>query len=142
MTTGITIEARVLGQKRLAPAWRLPIPDERGGSRRLLRDLITQIVLAEVAAFRERQETRRLIQILTPDEIALGIEKGKVDLGERDLDQVVDPQAAVATALQAFEDGLYFVFIDAEQKKALDDEVFLQSVSRVQFVRLTPLAGG
>ena len=142
MTTGITVEARVLGQKRQAPAWTVPIPDVGGGSRRLLRDLITQVVLAEVDAFRERQEGRRLMQILTPEQIIQGVEKGKVDLGGRDLEQEVEPQAAVATALQAFEDGFYFVFVDGEQQTALDGELFLRADSRVAFVRLTPLAGG
>lgn len=142
MTTGITIEARVLGQKRPAPVWTVPIPEIGGGTTRLLRDLIAQVVLAEVSAFQVRQEERKLIRILTPEAIAKGVENGKVDLGGRDLEQVVEPQAAVDTALQAFEDGLYFVFIDNEQQTALDSEVILQPDSRIVFVRLTPLAGG
>lgn len=142
MVVGITIEARVLGQKRPAPAWTVPIPEVGDGSLQLLRDLITRVVLAEVSAFRERQEGRRLIQLLTPEEIARGVERGKVDLGGRDLVQEVEPQAAVAAALQAFEDGLYLVFVDGERQTGLDRQVFLQPDSRVAFLRLTPLAGG
>jgi hypothetical protein len=45
-------------------------------------------------------------------------------------------------ALQAFEDQLYFVFIDGVQQQHLDQPVRVQSGSRVLFVRLVPLAGG
>ena len=141
MTTGITIEAKVLGQKRQIPAWTVPFSDA-GGSRQLLRDLITRVVVAEVNAFRERQEANRLIRFLTPEQITRGVEAGKVDMGGRDLVQEVDPEVAVGAALQAFEDGLYYVFVDGEQQLALDGEVFLRADSRVAFVRLTPLAGG
>jgi hypothetical protein len=48
----------------------------------------------------------------------------------------------VRVALQAFEDQLYFVFIDGVQQQHLDQPVQVQSGSRVLFVRLVPLAGG
>jgi hypothetical protein len=67
---------------------------------------------------------------------------GKVDSGERDLKQAVDVEAAVTAALQAFEDGLYFVFAGAEQIASLDSEVVLQPEMRLAFVRLVALAGG
>jgi hypothetical protein len=44
--------------------------------------------------------------------------------------------------LQAFEDGLYFVFIDEVQQTNLDSEVFLKANSKVIFLRLTALVGG
>jgi len=45
-------------------------------------------------------------------------------------------------ALQAFEEGLYFVFIDEVQQANLDSEVFLKMDSKVVFLRLTALVGG
>jgi hypothetical protein len=63
-------------------------------------------------------------------------------MGGRDLDQKVDADEAVATALEAFEDGLYLVVVDGQELRNLDAQVFLQPDSRVAFVRLTLLAGG
>ena len=107
-----------------------------------LRDLLTQIVRSEVANFKDRQRQRRLLQVLSPAQISLGVEQGKVDLGGSDLAQEVDVDEAIATALQAFTDGLYFVFLDEQQQGNLDDVVTLQPDSQLLFLRLVPLAGG
>jgi hypothetical protein len=108
----------------------------------VLQELISRVVLDEVTAFQKRQTERRFVHLLTATEIDLGVERGKVDMGGRDLNQQVDPQAAVDTALQAFLDGLYFVFVDGEQVLGLDDPVRLDPGSTVSFVRLVALAGG
>jgi len=107
-----------------------------------LRDLIARIVLDEVAAFDARQAERRVLRVLTPSEIDAQAVQGKVSMGGQDLAQEVDPQAAVEAALQAFEDGIYYVFIDEVQQIALDDPVHLGPDSRVTFLRLVALAGG
>jgi hypothetical protein len=140
----ITIQAKVVGQKRpLFTDFRLPLPPEVAGSGcTTLRDLITLIVQHEVEAFRQRQEGRRLAQVLSPQDIERGAERGKIDSGERELQQDVDENVAVGTALQAFEDGLYFVFVDDVQQEALDQTVFVGDDSKVMFVRLVALAGG
>lgn len=140
----VAVEAKVVGQKRpLITDYRLPLPPELTGSGRMtLRDLITCIVIEEVDAFRQRQEERRLAQVLSPQDIEQGAKRGKIDSGERDLLQEVDDDAAVATALQAYEDGLYFVFLDDVQQEALDQTIFVGEDSRVMFVRLVALAGG
>ncbi len=138
----LLVEAKLVGQRKpVFSDWRIDLP-QRGGDHLRLRDLITRVVLEEVAAFKTRQQQRRLAQVLTPQQIEAGRVKGKIDPGERDLKQEVDPDAAVATALQAYEDGLYFVFIDGVQQTGLDSEVFLQPESRVTFLRLVALAGG
>jgi hypothetical protein len=95
-----------------------------------------------VEAFQKRQGERRLARILSRVEIEQGAAQGKVDPGLRDLKQDVSPEAAVGTALQAFEDGVYFIFIDGVQQTRLDSEVFLKPESRVSFIRLVALAGG
>ena len=68
--------------------------------------------------------------------------RGKVDMGQRDLVQKVDEQVAVATALQAFEDGLYLVIIDGHEQRELDCEVYLTPESHITFLRLVMIAGG
>lgn len=144
MPSTMTVAAKVLGQKNPLGRWSIPIPAgwQEPGARVTVRDLIAAVVLEEVQAFRTRQEEQRLTRILTEAEIAQGVEQGKVEMGGRDLAQVVDPQAAVATALQAFDDGLYFVFVDAEQQISLDSAVSVQPGAQVTFVRLVALAGG
>ncbi len=138
----LLVEAKLVGQRRpVFSGWRVDLP-QRSGDHLRLRDLITRVVLEEVEAFQKRQEERRLARVLSPAQIEAGRVKGKIDPGERDLQQQVDPEAAVGTALQAFEDGLYYVFIDGVQQAGLDSEVFLQPESQVTFLRLVALAGG
>ena len=145
MSAVITIDGKVLGRSRpLFADWAVPYPPDLrdGGDHLTLRDLISRIVRAEVEAFRERQARRRLVRVLSREQIAEGLQKGKVDAGGRDLQQEVDEDDAVATALQAFEDGLYLVVLDGQQQRDLDRQVFLRPDSRVTFLRLVMLAGG
>jgi hypothetical protein len=145
MSVNILVDGTAIGQKRpLFTDWHVELPpvDERNGGRLKLRDLIRYIVDKEVDAFKNRQEERKLARIMSSQEIAQGVERGKVDPGERDLEQSVDNEEAVAIALKAFEDGLYFVFIDEVQQTNLDSEVFLKTNSKVVFLRLTALVGG
>src|SRR5207253_7328583 len=56
-------------------------------------------------------------------QIADGAARGKIDMGGREYDpQAADPDAAVAAALQAFEDGLYLVVLDEQELKRLRSE--------------------
>ena len=141
----ISLEGKVLGQKKpIFSNWTMELPPSPagGGDRLRLRDLITSTVTREVQAFRERQEKRKLALIMTPAEIEQGLAKGKVGPYERDFQQQVDTDQAIAAALQAFEDGIYYVFVDKVQYMNLDDEVILKPGSNVVFLRLVALAGG
>jgi hypothetical protein len=141
----ITIQSKRLGSKKpLFPDWFISYPPTwpASGGYTTLRDLISRIVEEEVAAFRQRQEERRLFRALTASDVAQGARTGKIDPGGRDLEQTVDEAESVAVALQAFEDGLYFVFIDGQQQKELDHTVFVGPNSTVTFIRLVALAGG
>jgi hypothetical protein len=143
MTSALTISGKVIGKTQpLFTHWELLLPERTEQTPLTLRDLLTQIVLAEIAGFTERQTQRRLMQILTPAQIRLGVEQGKVESGGSDLEQEIDPEGAIATALQSFTDGLYFVFLDEQQQENLDDIVTLQPNSELLFLRLVPLVGG
>jgi hypothetical protein len=140
----LTLSARAVGRRKpLVPDWQVPWPpeEESGGEPLTLRQLITRIVRAEVEAFEKRQQERKLVRILTEGQIAAGLDKGRVDSGGRDLHQKVNEDDAVATALQAFEDGIYLVFLDEEEQRDLDRQVFLRPDSHLRFVRLVMLAG-
>jgi hypothetical protein len=145
MSTTFVVEGKILGQKRpLFTDWHIELPPiwQREGDRIKLRDLITCVVFEEVEAFRKRQEERRLARILSRAEIEQRASTGKVDPGDRDLKQEVNTDEAVGAALQAYEDGLYFVFVDGVQQTSLDSELHLKTESKVTFIRLVALAGG
>lgn len=141
MSSTINVSGKVFGKtKPLFSDWSIPLPENLNPI--TLRALLTQIVKAEVEAFCTRKEQRRLTRFLTPLEIELGKEKGKIEMGGIDISSPVDSQEAVDNALQGFLDGLYFVFIDEKQQESLDNAVFLQPDSQILFLRLTPLMGG
>jgi hypothetical protein len=115
------------------------------GDTQTLRDLLAAVVTREVAAFGERQGQRQLTRVLLPEEITQGAELGKIDMGGHSEGADVQPVSAaqaVATALQAFEDRLYLVFVDGQQVQTLDAPVALHEDSHLRFVRLVALIGG
>jgi hypothetical protein len=143
----VMIQGRGLGlRKPLFEDFSIPPPDDAGdGGPLTLCDLITHIVLNEVAAFEKRQTARRLDRVLSGQQIDQAAERGKISPEGRDpqhaSNTTVDVDAAIATALEAFVDGLYLVVIDGDEYRNLDAIVYLTVDSRVTFVRLTFLAG-
>ncbi len=147
----ISVEAKVFGKRKsLFSGWQpqVTLPTDTDGQT-ALRDLIIAAVTSEVAAFHERQDQRKLARVLTAEQIQQGAEAGKIDAagwsGASDGQvepQTVDLQEAIAAALQGFEDGLYYVFVDDVQITALDHRVAVREGSRLLFVRLVALVGG
>jgi hypothetical protein len=143
MSSTITVEAKMLGQRKpLLADWHVSLPpDQRPPS--TLRELIEVVVRAEVTAYDQRQEERRLTRVLSAAQIEAAAAHGKVEMGGRDANaDAADPDVAVARAVQAFEDGAYFVFLDDVQHTELDGRIELHSESRMLFLRLVALAGG
>ena len=141
----ITVTGKSLGRRqRLFADFSIPAPPESGGEGgTTLRDLISRIVAEQVKQFKERQEQRQFLRVLTERQISDAAEKGKIESGASEVDkQQVDVDEAIGVAHEAFEDGLYFVVVDDEQVEKIDQQVYLQPDSRVTFIRLTPLAGG
>jgi hypothetical protein len=141
----LTISGKTVGRKKpLFADWSVPPPPDLGdGGSLTLRDLLGHVVRSEVAAFQKRQKDRLSLRVLSEKEIEKGAEKGKIEMGGSEVaPQKVDPEEAVAVALEAFEDGLYLVIVDEEEKKDLDGQVFIQPDSKIAFVRLAMLAGG
>jgi hypothetical protein len=142
----MVIETRIAGKKaRALDRWSIPTPPGAdpgdGGHGITLRDLITRVVLAEVAAFDHREQARRLVRVLSDIEIAEGAARGKIDAAGRAPTGPVDAQAAVGAALQGFEDGLYLVILEGVEQRSLDSQVFPKPTSQLVFLRLTFLAG-
>jgi len=139
------IRGKGLGRRKpLFADWSIPLPPEwRGEGGVTLRDIITRIVREQIQAFRHRQEDRQGLKVLASRQIANAAETGRITLGESEVGlQAVDEEAAISSALQAFEDGLYLVVIDEVEYKELDRQVPVLEDSRITFLRLTLLAGG
>ena len=142
MPATLTVKGKIVGQPRAPfPDWSVVLAPDPAAPL-TLREVLRAVVCAEVEAFRLRQEERRLTRVLTPAAIAAAAARGKVDLGGHDEAPAVEAEAAVAVALQAFADGLYFVFVDEEHQEDLDRIVLLREQSEILFLRLIPLAGG
>lgn len=140
----LTISAKAIGRKKpILGDFSIPAPEGIATGKPLpLRDVIAHVVRSEVAAFRERQAERRLFRAMTAKEISEGVATGKVAAGPSDLDQAVDTEQAVATALEAFGDGMFLVVVDDVEITDLNATVALTETSKLTFIRLTLLAGG
>jgi len=135
----VIINTKIVGKR--GPAL-TPLVLETSEDRPTLCALIEAIVREQVGSFRDRQQSRRLLHILTEKQMAAGVEAGKLAFGGDDLDQAVDVDAAIDAACTAFQDGLFFVFLDGAQVMTLNETVELGSSTEALFVRLVPLAGG
>lgn len=147
----LRVEAKMLGKRKPTSAtWSIALPatflQEVSGSEHVpsLRHLITYIVREEVRAFQIRQEWQRLLRVLQPQEVVEAARTGKISMGGAQVQErePVDEDAAVEVALQGFQDGIYFVFIDGQKQNDLDDPVQLSATSTLLFLRLVALVGG
>jgi len=84
---------------------------------------------------------RHLIEHVVRRQIDAGAARGKVDPAAKGRAQTIDEEDAVATAMIAFEDGLYLVLVDGVEHHDLDERVALRPDSRLVFLRLAFLAG-
>ncbi|MDX1436058.1 MAG: hypothetical protein R3335_04560 [Anaerolineales bacterium] len=145
MSFDLTVRARALGRKRsLVPDISIPVPTDWqiGGRAMNLRELITLVVAHELRAFEARQEENHFVRVLTERQLERGRAAGVITHGDRDFDQPVSTDEAVAVSLQAFQDGLYYVFIDEVQYLDLEQAVYINEESTLTFIRLVALTGG
>lgn len=136
----LTIESKQFGRKQSRYSSILTLP-EGGEGVLTVRQLLHLIVQEEVRAFNQRENTRQKPHLLTPELIADGAQRGKVGLVERDK-QSADAEQAFARAIEAFQDGLYFLFINGQQQKDLDQPIPIANTLHLMFLRLTALVGG
>ncbi|WP_068498183.1 hypothetical protein [Paenibacillus kribbensis] len=107
-----------------------------------LRELIAATVALNIQRLREKQDSVALIPFLTEEEIQMQGETGKVGFGSIYNDAIPDIKDAVDTAMQAFEDGLYRVFVRDEEAAEPDAPLLLEDGDEIVFIRFTMLAGG
>jgi hypothetical protein len=125
---------------RRSPGW-----DRReivlDGEIRTAGELLAAVVAHEVEAFGKRKQAGNLLRVMTDRELREGVEAGRVAFGDQEADaRRPDLEAAIATAKQAFLDGLFFLFWNERQVETLDEEI--AGPGELLFVRLTALVGG
>ncbi len=81
---------------------------------------------------------------LTEEEIAAQHQHGMIHLPNQNGSAIFlpDTKVPVQKALRAFQVGTYIVLIDKKRMQTLDEEILFTPTTSIQFVRLTPLAGG
>ena len=136
----IVVRAEVVGRR--GPAFS-PIELQPESTFETIRELLAAIVRQQVNEFRERKAESRFLQVLSGAKIREGTDSGKIISGNQDPDsRIPTVEDATTVALQAFEDGLYYMFVNDVQIESLDQPVAASDVHDVLFVRLTPLVGG
>lgn len=106
-----------------------------------LRDLITAVVRIETERYNARETEKMLLPFLTEAQIEDQSVAGKVGFGRIYAERKADPKAAVETALQGFEDGLFRVIVNDSEVKESDASIRLNEGDTLTFVRLSFLAG-
>jgi hypothetical protein len=147
MTVAVRVSATVTGHRRRGVREHdlvLELPPGRISA----RQLIEAAVSAEVAAYQARAEEAALVRVLTDKSLAGDLALGAVRAGgPRDAGPGAaaparaDVSGAVQTALIAFEDGIFKVFI-GDDELADDGDADLSDGAALLFLRLVPLAGG
>jgi len=82
--TRMIVEARVVGQPRTITDRELQLDPNRMST---LRDLIRELVAQELAGFSRRQRGNSLLRVITPADLARGVETGRYVTGRRDPQQ-------------------------------------------------------
>lgn len=110
-------------------------------SPKTVRELIRECVRTCVSRYVERAEKSDTPDPLTSEQIADMSEIGKIAFGINYGEKLPDEEKAVADAYQAYEDGLFRVFIGEDEAGEIDSEESISEGSEVTFIRLVMLAG-
>ena len=149
MTVAVRVSATVTGHRRKGVREHdlvLALPPGEVTA----RQLIEAAVAAEVTAFQARAEEASLLRVLTRKSLDADLARGVVRTGGALGDgeppagepSEVNVADAVDTALLAFGDGLFKVFVG--ERELTDDGAALPVTdgSALLFLRLVPLSGG
>lgn len=111
------------------------------GNIKTLEDLITQLVTHNVNSFNKEIETNKVLSFLSPSEIQNQSITGKIGFGEIENKTKANINSSIENALQAFEDGIFVVFIDDDEVKTLKEPLAIKESSSITFIRMTFLTG-
>ena len=103
--------------------------------------LIREAVHTCVAAYNERVRNGENAKPLSSEDIESMSEIGKIAFGINYGGKEADEQSAIRTAIQAYEDGLFRIFIGDNEAGELSSGLDISKGERVTFIKLTMLTG-
>lgn len=107
-----------------------------------VRELIIQTVTGCVNSYNERVRAgENNARPLSQNEINDRANIGKIAFGITYSNKEQDIEQAASNALQAFEDGIYRIFLNEKELEKLEDPIDARENDSLTFIRLTMLAG-
>lgn len=135
----VKINLKQIGERKPKIA---PVTFEYSPVPRTLRELIAQTAEACVNAFNGRiRAVEEHIEPLSEERIGELSEVGKIAFGISYGERGQDPESVKANAINAFENGIYRVFLNGTELTALDKELEISENDSLTFIRLTMLGG-
>ncbi|MEQ4207316.1 hypothetical protein ABN028_33315 [Actinopolymorpha sp. B17G11] len=131
------VETKVVGSKD-TESLHVAVPADIGS----LRDLLSALVRHELASYEQRRTASKTLQVLTPADLARGVDTGVYGRENRAVAAPPPEAEAIERTVEAFTDGLFFVFIDDVQVEELEAPVVVRPDSTLRLIRLVALAGG
>lgn len=117
------------------------IPFEYEQQPETVRDLITMTVQICIKQYCKKRLKTDTPVPLSSEDMENQATVGKIAFGFAFNSKEPDMDKAVDTAITAFEDGLYRVFIEETECEGLDTELTVSEGQTLTFIRLTMLAG-
>ena len=134
----ITVTVKQLGKKRSKiDGEKFPLENKPD----TVEGLIREAVRTCVSAYNERVRKGDGAEPLSAEDIENMSEVGKIAFGINYGEKEADEQSAVQTALQAYKDGLFRIFIGDNEAGELSSGVDISEGERVTFIKLTMLTG-
>lgn len=135
----LKINLKQIGERKQKIA---PIDFEYNPIPKTVRELIIQTVTSCVNSYNERVRAGEAnARPLMREEINDMANIGKIAFGITYSDREQDIDKAVENALQAFEDGIYRIFLNDKELEKLETPMNVGENDSLTFIRLTMLAG-
>lgn len=136
----LSINVKQLGKRKPAVA---PISFEYPKKPSTLRELLQMTVSICVKEYNQRREELSYDTPMSEEQINNAAIVGKIAFGFSYNTKKADEQEAIDTALLAFEDGLFRLFLEEEELEytQLDNPLTIEEGQTLTFIRLTMLAG-
>ncbi|MGC5775789.1 hypothetical protein [Paenibacillus pabuli] len=106
-----------------------------------LRQLIRSMVAQQIKTLQDKNNDAEWLAYLMPEDIQEQGTAGKVGFGTIYNEEIPNVEGAMDTAVTAYEDGLFKVFLNDEELQGLDEPLILREDDNVVFIRFTMLAG-
>lgn len=106
------------------------------------RNLIAMLVTDGIRAYNTRIQGHGEPDVLSPEQMGDMAQVGKIGFGIPFGSRQADPDLAVQTAIQAFNDGLVRIFVNDRELESLDGPMELRDGDELTILRLVMLTGG